>query len=221
MSQVRRVMKQTASDYQRHLQDAVNALRLSSEAYDRGFVGEAKRLATTIRVLVHDTDRSKSLLQQMNLKNSIRYYASPNPHDAGNILTECYLVAMKITSGPAGMSLSYLPMLDTFPSVLPWSELAFDDWWKQVIARDNQRKVISRRDLVLAVANKDGGAHIDPNLDALYANLSRNNSLGWKIVTGGVQADPADGPQFACVRQIAHELEKSIQKHLGMTAGSF
>jgi hypothetical protein len=207
---------QTATDYQRHLQDAVNALSLSSAAYDRGFLGEAKRLAATIRVLLHDTTASKSLLKQMSLKDKIRYYTSPNPYGAGNLLTECHLVLMQIHF--ARGSITYVPLLDSFPPEFSWTELPFDDWWTQRVVRDKQLRELSRRDLILALANKDGGAHVDPNLDAVYADLSRRNSLSWEIVTGASTDSPADGPQFACVRQVAHELTKSIHQHLGVTA---
>src|SRR5258708_5674419 len=163
---------QTATDYQRHLQDAVNALSLSSAAYDQGFFGEAKRLAATIRVLLHDTIASKSLLKQMNLKERIRYYASPNPYGAGNFLTECHLVLMRFAKG----SMTSIPLLDNFPPAFVWSELSFDDWWSQLVVRDKLLRELSRRDLILALANKDGGSHVDPNLDAVYADPKRCSS---------------------------------------------
>jgi len=38
-----------------YLREQITFLRNSIDSYDKGFEGEAKRLATTIRVLVHDT----------------------------------------------------------------------------------------------------------------------------------------------------------------------
>jgi hypothetical protein len=208
--------QQTAADYRQHLQDAVNALSLSSASYDRGFLGESKRLAATMRVLVHDTGASKSLLQQMDLKDKIKYYATPSLYGPTNILTQCHLVMIRMGSAPV----AYLPVLDDFPPILGWTELSFTDWWNQSVVRDIQHRDITRRDLVLALANRDGGAHVDPQLDSVYAGLSRRNSLSWFIVAGNATVDFPDGPHFACVRQIAHELEKSIQKHLGVTAAA-
>jgi hypothetical protein len=60
---------------------------------------------------------------------------------------------------------------------------------------------------VLAVANQDGGAHVDPTLDSTYADLSRNNSLGW---TYGSKSEPIEGPARAALRQICHEVLKTF-----------
>jgi hypothetical protein len=52
--------------------------------------------------------------------------------------------------------------------------------------------------------------HLDPNLDTVYADLSRNNSLGWIITEGAAESAPEYGPEYACMRQIAFELNKTI-----------
>jgi hypothetical protein len=49
--------------------------------------------------------------------------------------------------------------------------------------RDQQKREITRRDLVLAVADQDGDTHVDPSLRGPTA-LSRQNSLGWTRVGG-------------------------------------
>jgi len=74
---------------------------------------------------------------------------------------------------------------------------------------DKDGSETSRRDLILAVANTDGGTHVDPVLDDKYANLSRRNSLAWR--SSGPRGDaPLEGPEKAAVRQIAHEVLKSL-----------
>jgi hypothetical protein len=57
---------QTDDELREHLRDSVEFLAASSAAYDAGAEGEAKRIATTIRVLVHDTNSSKSLLEAVS-----------------------------------------------------------------------------------------------------------------------------------------------------------
>jgi hypothetical protein len=71
--------------------------------------------------------------------------------------------------------------------------------------KDSPTSGFSRRDIVLPIANKDGGAHVDPDLDKRYADLSRLNSMGWLASTGD---GPAAMPhvELMCVRHIAHEL---------------
>ena len=44
-----------------HLKEQILFLKASASAFDEGFDGEAKRLAVTVRVLLHDTNNSISL----------------------------------------------------------------------------------------------------------------------------------------------------------------
>jgi len=101
-----------------------------------------------------------------------------------------------------GRDTVYLPMLDGTPYR---RNLSFAEWWGEVVFVDDRRAQLSRRDLVRAIADQDGGAHVDPALNEAYARLSRHNSLGWVIKTGKEQL-PIPKPERAAVRQVAHEL---------------
>lgn len=48
-----------------------------------------------------------------------------------------------------------------------YTNLLFDEWWGMQIIKINN-EVFTRKDLILSVANKDGGAHIDRNLPLSY-----------------------------------------------------
>jgi len=97
----------------------------------------------------------------------------------------------------------------------------FDDWWNRVIIRDQAGVEFTRRDLVLALANQDGGAHVDPELHEAYEALSRSNSMGWTAgiasgTSGGaVVGVPMGSPVPANVRQIGWELEQSLMDQMG------
>ncbi len=54
-------------ELQAHLAEQLQFLEASADAFDRGFRGEAKRMAATIRILVHQTHRSHSLLGQLGI----------------------------------------------------------------------------------------------------------------------------------------------------------
>lgn len=51
--------------FRNHLSKQLGFLGRSCEAYDAGYIDEAVRIATVIRVLVHDTNRSNSLLKHL------------------------------------------------------------------------------------------------------------------------------------------------------------
>lgn len=102
----------------------------------------------------------------------------------------------------------YLPLLDRFGSNI-LNKVPFNEWWNQMIFTDIEGNRFSRKEVVLAVANTDGGDHVDPTLDPIYANLSRMNSLG-RWVGSGNNWRRMGTPVLATIRQIAHELLKTL-----------
>ena len=196
--------RQSKDELQQHLRDTIQALELSSRAFDEGFEGEAARLAAAIRVLVYDTESSKSLLGQLGQK-AIPFYDVSVPRDPKTIITYSGLTAIDLTPQEA----IHVAPLDHLPPGCPPRWVSFDEWWNRVIFVDQKGSETSRKDLILAVANKDGGAHVDPVLDEKYANLSRRNSLAWRFSSARGDV-PLEGPEKAAVRQIAHEVLKSL-----------
>jgi hypothetical protein len=69
------------AELEQHLAEQVSFLRVSAQAFDAGLEAEAKRLATSIRVLVHDTGISKSLIGQLGLKESMRFEDTTLRHE--------------------------------------------------------------------------------------------------------------------------------------------
>ena len=75
---------------------------------------------------------------------------------------------------------------------------------------DKDRKTLTRKDLVLIAANQDGGAHVDPALDDRYDRLSKRNAMGLIAIEKG-QARAMEGPERAAIRQMAHEVLKTLK----------
>ena len=83
-------------------------------------------------------------------------------------------------------------------------------------AKDEQVP-ISREKLVLWMANTDGGSHVDPAVDRVYARLTRQSSIGWTVVYQGIER-PLLGLEHASVRQVAWELLDSVQHRRALQA---
>lgn len=196
--------KQSTEELEAHLLDQLGFIQASADAYDRGFYGEAKRIAVSIRVLVHDTKTSKSLLGQLGRKSEL-FVDSALPIIPGNKSTHRGLV---VTSTIWGTGTTYAAFLDD-EICGQATHTDFDTWWNATVFIDSKGRELSRRDLVLTIANQDGGAHIDPTLDSAYADLSRNNSLGL-FYSDGSKSDPLGGPEKAALRQIGHEVLKTL-----------
>jgi hypothetical protein len=224
----------TKKELHRHLLEQLQFLKASAAAYDNGFEGEAKRLATTIRVLLHDTKSSKSLLHQLGIKGALKMHNTAHPLDLRNLAPHQGLVVLRLdvpgntagaitfslggkqppyTPGPSDSArarMTYVPRVTAPPRTTP-TTTSFAKWWEEIVIKDGQGQTFSRKDLILALADKEGGAHVDPALDEQYARLTRFYSQGYQVVTGGAVLPPANSLVYASVRQIAHEVLVSIE----------
>lgn len=64
---------------------------------------------------------------------------------------------------------------------------------------------------MLYVADQDGGTHVDPKIGEDYAKLSRQNSMGRLYKKGAEEWKPVENPHLVTVRQIAHEVLKTLK----------
>ncbi|MFY0255311.1 hypothetical protein ACDQ55_15295 [Chitinophaga sp. 30R24] len=70
---------------------------------------------------------------------------------------------------------------------------------------------LSRKDLVLFITDKDGGAHVDNSIDLKYYD-TKKNSLVLNIM--GVNSSLEQNIIYASVAQLGWELINSIDKEL-------
>jgi hypothetical protein len=196
-------------DLAQHFRTQFAFLQRSAAAFDNGYEDEAVRLATTIRVLVHDTTRSTALLQLLKVKHTILYVETSPGIKPGNPFPTPGLVAMEVDSETG---VSYVARLGELPPERI-KEVPFAQWWLPPVTKDTTGHLFARKDYVLNMANKEGGAHVDPKLTPTWQQLTRDNSLGILSGSGGV-SKPMGTPAPACVRQIAWELETTVRAHL-------
>lgn len=196
---------QSKDDLQKHLAEQLQHLIFSAKAFDEGMRSEARRLAVTIRLLVHDTNSSKSLLGQLGLKDLLFLDTSWGPVP-GNLLSHTGLVGQKIELQDDQGSAEFWPWLDETDD---FRFVAFDSWWHKIVIIDQAENEFSRKDIILSVANQDGGAHVDPKIDEKYAKLSRENSLKIQEIGPGKER-PLLGAELATIRQIAYEIEITL-----------
>ena len=160
---------------------------------------------------MYDTSKSKSLLTQLG-KKGIGFYDTAIDYDPNNLAPHMGLIMMRISTKSG---VGYIAPLDNLsPSRIKKEKVSFDEYWNKIVFRDSADNMFTRGELLLTLANKEGGAHVDPKLDDAYANLSRFNSLGWKSVVskGGVRTETEMGnPVLPSVRQIAHEVVKTLR----------
>lgn len=67
----------------------------------------------------------------------------------------------------------YIALLDE----IKYEKVDFNTWWNGIVFKDFEGYTISRKDLIITMANRDGGAHVDRSVNKEYADLSKGDSL--------------------------------------------
>lgn len=199
------------------LEEQLTFLEVSCAGFDNGLEIEAKRLAVTLRALVHDTGESRSLLERMAGKRQIKWLSGGKVNPNNRISSHVLTMWQMDNDGTKFVPLDRQDLLESGRLV------EFDEWWNEKVIKDAEGVEFSRRALVLDLANRDGGAHVGEQNAGDY-RLSREGSLGFREVPGGIMMRIPDvGPDTpwtlppftqspipASVRTIAEEVMISI-----------
>jgi len=172
----------------------------------KGDLDEIDRVATSLRILFHDSNKSKSLISQLNSEILILDTADnlPDLSLPSSESYECHsmfiggMVNMNLCSRVWGLNLAARPV---------WSNI--ESWWNKILFIDNSFEC-TRKKIVLIIANTDGGAHVDPMLDKDYYQLTRDGSIGMNFFLNGQQYTPS-GPEKIILPQIGLEVVTSLR----------
>lgn len=198
-------------DLEADLSEQLRFLASSGYAFDMGDLAEAKRIALVIRVLVHDTVMSHSLLAQLGIKDSLAWADSaPVIDDDPNIVGRSPgLTPMGLGADGIAFSARYMDSIERSNTT---RYVRFSDWWERPVVLDSNDAEFSRKELVLALVNKDGGAHLDRLNEKTHA-LVHGNSAGFvRIDTAGGPSEPIPTPIYASVRTVAEELLLTLRR---------
>lgn len=191
-----------ASELIKHLKRQVVFLKNSIAAYDLGDREEAVRIAVIVRVLCHDYKNSSvSLFQKLGCSapQLISTSKTASASDLHGIDFGTFLAGQVM-----GNTIEYSPIDASAPVV------DYQTWWSQHIFFRDQ-KFYSRKDVVLAAANKDGGAHVadpDSNLAALIEGFWLQTTT---LADGTKLTTPVEDNHFAMLRRLGEEILKSPQ----------
>ncbi|MEA5048487.1 MAG: hypothetical protein VB034_07745 [Eubacteriales bacterium] len=195
-----------------HLLAQLQFLKSSCLSYDAGQHLEAIRIATALRILFHTTCKSESILSQLEIQNIVNMLDTSLENSPTNLLSYTGLLFTRVTTGSG---ITYIPLLDD-SFFFGRKNLPFKKWWSEVVILDDKKHVFTRRDIVLHVADQDGGAHVDPQIDKKYYDLKKENTLGL-YYSDDYHTDepPVNNPIFPSLRQIAYEVIATFEEYFG------
>lgn len=192
-------------------------LQRANASYDQGNIFETGTIALNIFALLHDASkRQPSGLTVIGRKNGLRLVDTSIPLDPKNLLSEFPMCFIRTTTA----AMIYQPLLGDGPEISyqkpPQSPTS---WWNAKVIKSSDSRTYSRKNLVFHFRHERGG-HIGANYRTQdnasaedFAALGRENTGGWVWSNGEVVYEPKYGPEYATVRQIGWEVEKSILAH--------
>lgn len=233
-------------DFLDDLDEQVELIRDYCKFLDQGKMHFSKPLATAIRVLVHQTNSSTSLLKHLNVLDSMSFLSTSKKYETEDdiiILVTLITAAEKVKIKRDKIikkETIYVPNLNKNNNKTRW--LGYEDWYKNesilisneitdeglvpLYTAKSDRLIASRMSIVTFFSNKDGGAHIDRKSEKALYRLSKNISSfdyrntkplnTYKRGDRHVPGDPIKYPLQAALRQIAHELLLSVDKQFGL-----
>lgn len=234
----------TRQDYIVELGEQFDLLCDYCKQLDNGKLHYSKPLATLIRVLVHLTPDSKSLFYHLKKQHLMKFCSTSKTYPKYNDII--YLMTLinparkfSIKDGNLESELVFVPNLDKNRNPSRW--ISFDKWYSDPILITNKENndglilleqkpgsklVITRKKVITYFANKDGGGHVDSEVDLDMFNLSKSlSSMEYEDVKPQSSYNP--GEQYvpglpiknslhAILRQIAYELIITISNEFAM-----
>lgn len=185
------------------LSDQMTLLRTSLDSFYTGNFAESLRIATTIRILVHETGKSKPLLTQIR-PNALDLQIPDHASDSRSEEEEIIRIAIGGRLGP-GPTIS--PSVDLQAPYYFMSTIG--SWWNRTVftfpSRLGPQVIYKRKQVILILANREGGAHVDPDEDPDYVRLLLDQPLTFSF--GGAKIKTPDLARFMAAQSGVEMLE--------------
>lgn len=195
-------MSEPAERFRTKLREQLEFLQRSCDAFDCGAEAEAIRMAIVLRILFHNTKSSTSLITHLGKHGTKMLSSSRGRKDATDFL------AFEINLA------SPRPVITSPILRAEFHEVPLSVWLSSEPVFVHQGRPHPRRNIILSAANKDGGAHVDRQLDAYYEALASGKYLmgikGNLTYDGPVPFEQgvthyADNAHLSLLRQFAFE----------------
>ena len=185
----------------------LNFIISSCRLYDEGRYEEALRIAVATRVLFHTTKSSKAIIGGHYEAKDLKLLSTTMFKPGFPVRDSHFLGFLEICPSVGG----FQPYFDKGKRKenIPWRK-----WWSDepIMALNQTQEYVTRKQLVLACSNKDGGAHVDEIKPKEYERL--DDGLGIEVIVRSQGKDHSQKVKLrhaniAALRQIGHEILSS------------
>jgi len=160
-------------------------------------------------VLLHNTKISHALLEQMGLLSTLHFVDTAQHIVPSNLLPNPGLVHFKLQAS-VGATFE-APINDLSPPRVNQPPIPFQPWWNTPILKGPTGATWSRKDLVLYQTNKEGGAHLDPQVSDDELRAVERESFGFRFTDHTGTTKFLNGPLLPSIRQMMFEVLSTLK----------
>lgn len=188
------------------LKEQTRFLKSSLRAFYVGDFAESARIAAIIRVLVYESHSCKPLLKMARPNGlDLPILAQPGERPGEDVL---FSFTVSVRLGP-----TISPAVDLDSS--HYALTTIGSWWNAPVfvfsSRLGTHLTYTRKQVVLILAHKEGGAHVDPNEDPDYVRLLTDLPLSFAEY--GFPTETPDLAKFLAA-QSGVEMLDSLKRNL-------
>lgn len=225
MKNIERV-ERTKGELLNELHTQISFLIDECKEYDSGKLDYHKKIALTLRILLHNTQYSQSLCHQLT---SAFVFNLPDFLDISELHGKFVGEAQNnyVRSSACIYSIQHDEHSSMWAEPLPkrlnqnhkFHFCAFKSWWNMPVMLVH-KDVLTRKNIVLLIANQDGGAHIDSSMDINLAKLKRGTANALKVslkMKNGIiktYCVQLDKMLSAAIRTIAEETLYMLERYI-------
>lgn len=189
--------------FRRALGSHIGMIERFARDYDQGYEDSSLGISNSLRAIFHDKGRTVSALSHLGLKSSPMLTTGRGHGNWQDYLA--HVIDLK-SSRPVVMK----PLLGE-----PVACVSMDFWWDGESVFVHDEVTYTRRRIILSMAEKGGGTHVDEDLEPFYEVLCAGEyALGiiGDLTYDGPPPFPqgvtiySDNAHLALVRQFAHEV---------------
>lgn len=185
-----------------------DALQTHGASFDAGKTWQALTLAGEVQMLVGDGTK-QSLLRLLGIQKTLRY---PDTARSAVFEQEGWIGSGPMTAILLNENHPRCVPHCFFTSKPPWLRLVdFRIWWKGDVLETSHGKRISRERLTRVMRNKEGGGHVDGEIDDADYQAVKTDYDPQVRISSPAGPKPLQEVHFATMRQIAWELEQALQ----------
>ena len=159
-------------------------------------------MALQLRLLLIDSSSrtgGRSVMNLMGVTNTQKILSTVPQRISERTISSIGFLGLRLSEGEANW---YAPVGDTKGAQ---NLLTTEKWLEEPIFKTGSI-TFTRLKLIRVIADKEGGAHLDPNIDPEYYEIARANGTGWTFFLGDGQEIPLGDPFPALLQQLCYEV---------------